>query len=97
MFVVLLRPKPGGAGPADYLAGHKAWLEEGLADGVFLLWGSLKPNGGGAILARGQDRAALAQRVALDPFVSGGVVLPEIIEIAPVRAAAELDALLGEV
>ncbi|WP_338721900.1 hypothetical protein [Devosia sp. XK-2] len=94
MFMVLLKPLPGGARPGDLVAGHKAWLEQGLADGIFWLWGSLKPDGGGAILAHGLDRAALDRRVAADPFVSGGVVQPEIIEIAPARAAAGLDFLL---
>ncbi|MCP8883356.1 YciI family protein [Devosia sp. XJ19-1] len=94
MFVVLLKPsgQPGRAG--DLLAGHKAWLEKGLADGVFALWGSLKPEGGGAIMAHGLDRAALEKRVAADPFVSGGVVRAEIVEIAPARAESRLEFLL---
>mgnify|MGYP000267912625 CR=1 FL=1 len=95
MHIVLLRPAdPARAG--DLLAGHKAWLEQGLEDGHFLLWGSLRPDGGGAILVRGLDRAALSRRVDEDPFVSGGVVTPEIIEIAPARADARLDFLLGD-
>ncbi|MVT00176.1 YciI family protein [Devosia marina] len=96
MFVVLLRPAAQKARAPDYLEGHKAWLEQGLSEGVFLLWGSLRPDGGGAVLARGLDRTALVERIATDPFVSGGVVTPEIIEIAPARAAAELDFLLGD-
>mgnify|MGYP000129701940 CR=1 FL=1 len=96
MFVVLLKPAAARARAGDFLAGHKAWLEQGLADGVFALWGSLKPDGGGAILVRGLDRAALMARIAEDPFVSGGVVTPEVIEIAPARAEPRLDFLLGD-
>lgn len=95
MHIVLLRPAdPARAG--DYLAGHKAWLEQGLEEGHFLLWGSLRPDGGGAILVRGLETDALVQRVDADPFVSGGVVTPEIIEIAPARADARLQFLLGD-
>lgn len=96
MYVVLLRPADGARAGA-FMAGHKAWLEQGLNEGIFLLWGSLRPDGGGAIVARGEDRAALERRIAADPFVSGGVVRPEIVEIAPVRAAAELDFLLRDI
>ena len=96
MFIALLKPSAQMARAGEFLAGHKAWLEQGLADGVFLLWGSLKPDGGGAILAHGLERAALEQRVAADPFVSGGVVTAEIIEFAPARATARLDFLLRE-
>jgi uncharacterized protein YciI len=95
MYIIVLKPADRSRA-GDLLAGHSAWLQQGLADGVFLLWGSLKPDGGGAVLARGEDRAALERRVSADPFVAGGVVTPEVIEIAPAHAVAELDFLLGD-
>ncbi|WP_297111609.1 hypothetical protein, partial [uncultured Devosia sp.] len=74
MFVVLLKPAAARARAGDFLAGHKAWLEQGLADGVFALWGSLKPDGGGAILVRGLDRAALMARI--DAVLDAVVTMP---------------------
>jgi uncharacterized protein YciI len=95
MFIALLKPSAQMARAGEFLAGHKAWLEQGLADGVFLLWGSLKPDGGGAILVHGTDRSGLERLLAADPFVRAGVVTPEIVEIAPAHAEARLAFLLG--
>ncbi|UYN99121.1 MAG: hypothetical protein KIT02_14490 [Devosia sp.] len=93
MYIILLRPAGNRAAAGQHLEGHKAWLERGLADGKFVLWDSLSA-GGGAVLARGLDRAAVDQLVAGDPFVSFGVVTPEIIELAPARTRSGLEFLL---
>lgn len=75
MFVVLLRfsERKGQAG--QFMAGHKAWIDRGLEDGVFLLVGTIQPNGGGAILAHNISLTALEDRVRSDPFVVGLLVL----------------------
>ena len=72
------------------MAAHNAWIARGFDEGVFLLVGSLKPQGGGAILVAGSDRAALEQRIADDPFVQEGIAIPEIQEIAPARTDERL-------
>ncbi len=55
------------------LEAHNAWIQRGFADGVFLLTGSLQPNGGGAILAHQTSRAEFEARLRDDPFVAEGV------------------------
>jgi uncharacterized protein YciI len=64
---------------------HEAWIRRGFDDGVFLTVGSLRSDGGGAILANGATREELVRRVDADPFVAEGVVRAEIHEIAPAR------------
>lgn len=85
MFIVLLRFTDRRDAAAQFMAGHKAWLDRGFAEGIFLISGSLSPGAGGLVLAHGIEREALAQRVAEDPFVAEGVVMAEIIEAAPSR------------
>lgn len=85
MFVVLLKFSDNKDQAGQHMEGHKTWLSQGFADGVFLLAGSLQPGAGGGILAHGVDRETLERRVAADPFVAEGVVNPEIHEIAPAR------------
>ncbi|MCB1436062.1 MAG: hypothetical protein KDJ46_02700 [Rhodobiaceae bacterium] len=94
MFVILLRFGANKAAAAQHMEGHNAWIRQGMADGVFLLVGSLMPNSGGAILARGATREEIAARVDGDPFVAAGVVQAEILEIAPARADERLAFLL---
>lgn len=95
MYVVLLRFAARRDRAGQLMEGHKAWLQRGFDDGVFLLAGSLKPEQGGAILAQGGSRAELESRVNADPFVAEGVVTAEILEIAPAKAEERLRFLLG--
>lgn len=83
MFVVLLRFSGNKANAGRYMDGHKAWIKQGLADGVFLVVGSLQPNQGGAIVAYDTTLSDLETRVQGDPFVAENVVAAEILEISP--------------
>lgn len=91
MFVVLLKFSDNKARAAESMDGHKAWIQKGFADGVFAVVGSLRPEGGGAVLAHGVDREALEARVQEDPFVAEKVVDAEIHEIAPSRMDERLN------
>lgn len=84
VYCVLLRFADKSAAPI-HMAGHRDWIERGLSDGPLLLAGSLDPGLGGAVLAAGDDRAAIEAFIAEDPFVEHGVVHPEILEISPSR------------
>ena len=95
MFVVFLKFSDNKARAADFMDGHKHWIQRGFDDGVFLLAGGLQPNLGGAILAQGASRAEIERRVSEDPFVEESVVSAEIHEIAPSRADDRLSFLLG--
>lgn len=95
MFVVLLRFSQNKAGAAQLMEGHKAWIQRGIEDGVFLVVGSLQPNAGGAIVAHDTSLPELQARMSEDPFVEEDVVNAEILEIAPARTDERLSFLLS--
>ena len=94
MFVVVLKFSGNRDRAGEHMDGHRAWIEQGFADGVFLTAGSLRPGQGGAILAHNTTPAALRRRVDADPFVAHDVVGAEILDIAPARADDRLAFLL---
>lgn len=75
--------------------GHKAWIKRGLDDGVFMLVGSLQPNGGGAILAHDATLEEIQRRVKEDPFVEENVVTAETLEVAPAMVDDRMKFLLA--
>lgn len=83
LYIVLLRFASNKDAAANHMAGHQAWIQQGLDDGVFMLVGSLPPGQGGAIVAHGTSADELHARVGADPFVAHEVVSAEIVEIAP--------------
>lgn len=90
MFVIFLTFAENRAQAGAFLDAHKAWIKEGLDDGVFQLVGSLATGTGGAILAHGEDHGAVAARVARDPFVIEGIVTAQIHEIATALASERM-------
>ncbi|MFI1994896.1 hypothetical protein [Actinoplanes sp. NPDC020271] len=94
MYVVLLRFSDNKAAAAQHMAGHNAWIQEGLGDGVFLLVGGLAGGQGGAVVAHNTTAADLQIRVKADPFLAENVVTAEIIEITPGAADDRLAFLL---
>lgn len=90
MFIVFLRFTAQGYKAAQFMAGHKAWLDKGFADGLFMMSGSLPPNLGGFVLAHTTSHEVLEKIVANDPFVTEGIVAAEIVEIAPGRSDERL-------
>ena len=95
MFIVLLRFSDNKDKAGRFMEGHKAWVQRGFDDGVFLLSGSLQPVPGGGVLAHNASLADLQARLDEDPFVDEGVVSTEILELAPAKADERLDFLLG--
>jgi uncharacterized protein YciI len=89
MFVVTLKFADKTKAPA-LMDAHNAWIQRGFDDGVFLLVGGIQPSLGGAILAHGAARNEVEARVREDPFVAEGVVVAEILEIAPGRVDPRL-------
>ena len=82
MYIILLRFGANKANAPKFMEGHKAWINQGLSDGAFLLVGSLQP-AGGCILAHKETRHEIEARVAQDPFVAEDVVTADILEVAP--------------
>jgi uncharacterized protein YciI len=95
MFIVLLRFSGNKGQAGRFMEGHKAWIERGFEDGIFLLVGSLRPELGGGIVAHNTSLSDLQARVKEDPFVAEDVVSAEILEIAPSRTDERLEFLLG--
>jgi len=95
MFIILLRLTERKSQAASFMDGHKAWIKQGLDDGVFLLVGSLQPNAGGVILAHNATPDAIRDRIKQDPFVAENIAVPEILEISPAMAEERMQFLLG--
>ncbi|MET8469279.1 YciI family protein [Streptomyces sp. NPDC006422] len=72
------------------LPAHVAWLDEQYAAGVFLASGRKEPREGGVILAVGEDRAAMEQLTAGDPFVVDGACAYRITEFRATKTAPAL-------
>ena len=94
MFVVLLRFTERKDRASAFAAEHVAWIKRGIADGVFLVAGSLQPGLGGAIVAHGVEADALKARLEEDPFVAEGIVSVEILEVTPAMADARVQFLV---
>lgn len=92
--MVLLKFAANKAAAGRLVEGHKAWLQRGFDDGVFLVTGSLRPvgegDGGGGIVAHNTSLEALRARLNEDPFVAEGVVSAEIYDVAASRADKRL-------
>ncbi len=95
MFVIFLKFSANKAAAPDFMADHNHWIATGFSDGIFHCVGSLKPEGGGAILAVGETRGELEKRVNADPFVLNNVVTAEITEVDVKKTTPDLDVLMG--
>ncbi|SER64144.1 YciI family protein [Sphingobium sp. YR768] len=94
MFVIALTYTASIEVLDGHLADHRAWLDQGIADGWLLLAGRREPRTGGILLARG-TKADIQEKAATDPFVVNGAASFELIEFLPARAASvNLDTLL---
>ena len=96
MFIVILRYKAQLTAIDAALEKHRAWLEQGYRDGIFLLSGPQVPRAGGAILAHGLSRAELDRRLAQDPFAASDLAEYEVITVAMQSADPRLAFLLQE-
>lgn len=78
IFVIFLRFGPNRAQAGQWMAEHRQWIETGIADGCFLMAGSLDEGQGGMVLAAARVRAEIEARLAQDPFVIHDVVTVQI-------------------
>lgn len=90
MFVILLRFAENKHKAGPFMSAHNVWIQRGLADGVFLVVGSLQPQLGGAVVAHNTTRSELLARMEEDPFVAEGVVQAEVLELAPSKTDPRL-------
>jgi uncharacterized protein YciI len=94
MFIIFLRFGSNRAQAGQWMAGHKKWIQDGIADGSFLVAGSLDSGQGGVVIAAGQDGNTIHARVAQDPFVMHGVVSAEVHAVSTSLMAEGLAALM---
>jgi uncharacterized protein YciI len=90
VFIVFLKFSANKHHAAGFMAGHNEWIKRGIADGVFLLVGSLQPGLGGAIVAHHTTREELELRLQDDPFVVHEVVTVELFEVSPAKSDPRL-------
>ena len=95
MFIVLLKFSENKAQAKDHMQGHKAWIQQGFDENIFLLVGSLQPNAGGTIIAHNTTLQDLQTRINNDPFVQENIVSAEILEISPSKSDERLQFLLN--
>lgn len=77
------------------MSAHNEWIAAGMAEGSFLLVGSLQPRQGGLLLAYNTTRSELETRLREDPFVANDVVTSEVLEVTASKADPRLGFLLS--
>jgi uncharacterized protein YciI len=90
MFIVFLRFGAARSQAGQWLEHHNRWLARGIEAGLVLLAGSLEGGQGGALIMANLTRAEVDAQLQQDPFVSEGVVVPEVHEITPVKASPDM-------
>jgi uncharacterized protein YciI len=90
MFIVVLRFSTNRDRAAELMAAHNEWIARGFDEGVFLIVGSLRPSGGGVVVAHSTTRREIEDRVAADPFVLHDVVKAELLEVSPSKTDPRL-------
>jgi len=90
MFIVFLRFGAGRSQAGQWIAQHNTWLERGIEAGFVLLAGSLEAGQGGALIMANLTREQVEARLREDPFVSEGVVVPEIHAVAPSKTSPDM-------
>ncbi|TQV86547.1 YciI family protein [Aliikangiella coralliicola] len=95
MFIVFLRFSANKAKAPDFIQGHKAWIQQGIKEGLFLIVGSLQPDQGGCIIANNIEKEALESRISEDPFVTENIVKAEVFEVTPSMTIENLQFLMA--
>ena len=74
---------------------HRAYLKAQYDAAILLFSGPRVPRTAGVLFARAQDLATIEKMIANDPFQTQGIGVYEVIEIAPVMWAEELNKIFG--
>jgi len=67
------------------LAEHRAYLDEYIASGNFIVCGRQNPRTGGVIIGYADSREDMGRMLREDPFYVNGIATHEIIEFSPTR------------
>ena len=85
MFLITLTYKKPIEVVEQYLAEHRAFLEEGYAKNYLIVSGPQNPRVGGIIIACLKDRKTLEEFIQRDPFYIYDVAEFQITEFTPVK------------
>ena len=69
----------------QYVAAHRAYLEDGYQKNFFVVSGPLNPRNGGVIISQLTNREQLETFFKQDPYILHDVADYEIIEFTPVK------------
>jgi uncharacterized protein YciI len=96
LHILRLRYRGAEEEAAPHVPAHAAYLDRHHRAGTFLASGQTVPSEqGGAIIARGTDRAEIEKIAENDPFVCAGVAEYEIITVDVGRIHPALAGLVG--
>jgi uncharacterized protein YciI len=85
MFIIMLNYKKPLDIVEQYLAAHRAYLDEGYKKDFFVASGPKNPRTGGIIISQLKDREQLEKILQHDPFYTNNIIDYEIIEFTPVK------------
>lgn len=89
MFIVMLTYKKPLEIIDQYLAAHRAYLDEGYAKNFLIASGPKNPRTGGVLISQLKNREQLENFLQQDPFSMNDVIDFEIIEFTPVKYHAD--------
>ena len=94
MFVIQVHYKVAIDIVEQFLAEHRAYLEEGYQKNYFLASGPKNPRTGGIIISQLKDRAQLMNILKDDPFHIHHIAEYEVMEFTPVKYHPSLAAFI---
>ncbi|WP_328332759.1 YciI family protein [Kribbella sp. NBC_00382] len=91
MFVLELTYTAPLARADELMADHLSWVRGQFDAGVFVASGRKEPRDGGVIIAVGDDRAAMEELVAGDPFAVAGICEYRVTRFLATNVASALE------
>lgn len=85
MFLVILTYKKPIDVLDNYVAAHRAFLDEGYKNNLFVVSGPQNPRTGGIIISQLKNRAELEDILKQDPYNIHHIADYEIVEFNPIK------------
>ncbi len=95
MFVIRITYKKPIEVIEQHLADHRAFLDNGYKNNLYIASGPQNPRTGGIILSQLTDRAQLEELIKQDPFSRHDLADFEIIEFTPVKHHTDFAAFIA--
>lgn len=87
MFIVSISYRVELSAVDAYIPAHVEFLEKHYASGHFIASGRKEPRTGGIIIANAENRHAIEQILAKDPFAKAGIADYDVTEFLPTKMA----------